>query len=114
MGTGSSASISMDIDGNRELIYEGTHNIWHAMPVKPRRQPPEQPDRVRWPRKGRIVASRLPGYLYSADVCAGVPDLPRSALSTCVCFSRTTLRSLKVLKQLAGAVPVFPSSRKTA
>jgi hypothetical protein len=66
-----------DIDGNLELIYEGTHNVWHAMPLKPRRQPPEQPDRVRWPRTGRDRREPAPGYFYSADVCEGVPDLPR-------------------------------------
>ena len=26
----------MDVDGNRELIYEGVNNIFHAMPLRPR------------------------------------------------------------------------------
>ena len=26
----------MDVDGNRELIYEGANNVFHAMPLKPR------------------------------------------------------------------------------
>ena len=43
----------MDVDGNRELIYEGAHNIWHAIPLKPRPVPPAHPDRVAWP--GRVA-----------------------------------------------------------
>ena len=39
----------MDVDGNRELIYEGTHHVLHAMPLKPRPKPPVMPDRVAWP-----------------------------------------------------------------
>ncbi|MDP7290495.1 MAG: hypothetical protein QGH94_21120, partial [Phycisphaerae bacterium] len=39
----------MDVDGNRELIYEGHHNILHAMPLKPRMVPPVRPDGVIWP-----------------------------------------------------------------
>ena len=30
----------MDVDGNRELIYEGAHHIFHALPLKPRPKPP--------------------------------------------------------------------------
>ncbi|MDQ1257613.1 MAG: LamGL protein, partial [Candidatus Hydrogenedentes bacterium] len=26
----------MDVDGNRELVYEGINNVFHAMPLKPR------------------------------------------------------------------------------
>ena len=36
----------MDVDGNRELIYEGTHNIFHAQPLRPRVRPPVIADRV--------------------------------------------------------------------
>ncbi len=67
----------MDVHGNRELIYEGVHNIWHAMPVKPRPVPPQHPDRVAWPGTGKDRKPLEPGVLYSADVCQGVPDLPR-------------------------------------
>ena len=67
----------MDVHGNRELICEGAHNIWHAMPVKPRPVPPQQPDRVAWPRTGKDRKPPQPGALYSADVYQGVPDLPR-------------------------------------
>ncbi|NCO93055.1 MAG: hypothetical protein COZ06_27785 [Armatimonadetes bacterium CG_4_10_14_3_um_filter_66_18] len=69
----------MDVDGNRELIYEGVHNIWHAIPVKPRLAPPQQPDRVVWPGTGRDRKPVVGGTFYSADVYAGVPDLPRGS-----------------------------------
>jgi hypothetical protein len=67
----------MDLSGNLELVYEGEHNIWHAMPVKPRHRPLEQPDRVRWPGTGSERRDAEPGFFYSADVLEGVPDLPR-------------------------------------
>ena len=31
----------MDVDGNRELVYEGTNNILHALPVRERKRPPQ-------------------------------------------------------------------------
>jgi hypothetical protein len=68
----------MDLAGNLELIYEGQHNIWHAMPVKPRPCPPEQPDRVQWPGTGDDRRDAERGFFYSADVLEGVPDLPRA------------------------------------
>jgi hypothetical protein len=67
----------MDVHGNRDLIYEGQHNVWHAMPVKPRPRPPVQPDRVAWPGTGKDRKPVEPGVFFSADVCQGVPDLPR-------------------------------------
>jgi len=67
----------MDVHGNRELIYEGAHNILHAIPVKPREAPPQQPDRVVWPGTGKDRKPAQPGVFFSADVCQGVPDLSR-------------------------------------
>ncbi|MHC4756701.1 MAG: HzsA-related protein [Planctomycetota bacterium] len=67
----------MDVYGNRELIYAGVHNIWYAMPVKPRKRPPVQADRVAWPGTGKDRKDPQLGVLYSADVYQGVPDLPR-------------------------------------
>jgi hypothetical protein len=67
----------MDVHGNRELIYEGAHNVWHAIPVKPRPVPLRQPDRVAWPGTGKERKPSKLGVLYSADVYQGVPDLPR-------------------------------------
>jgi len=67
----------MDFAGNRELIYEGAHNIWHAIPVKPRRRPPQHVDRVAWPGTGPRRRPAKLGHFYSADVYQGVGDLPR-------------------------------------
>jgi hypothetical protein len=67
----------MDVHGNRELIYEGVHNVWHALPVKPRPVPPRQVDRVAWPGTGSERQPVKPGVFFSADVYEGVPDLPR-------------------------------------
>ena len=67
----------MDVHGNRDLIYEGVYNVWHAMPAKPRPMPPRQIDRVAWPGTGKDRKPVEPGVFFSADVCEGVPDLPR-------------------------------------
>ncbi len=70
----------MDVHGNRDLIYEGIYNVWHAIPVLPRPMPPAQPDRVAWPGTGRDRKPVEPGMFFSADVCQGVPDLPQGAV----------------------------------
>lgn len=67
----------MDVHGNRELIYEGVYNAWHAMPVRTRPVPTRQPDRVAWPGTGKDRKPVEPGVFYSADVCQGVAELPR-------------------------------------
>jgi hypothetical protein len=67
----------MDLHGNRELIYSGKHNVWHAIPVKRRRKPPIIPDRVQWPKIGPNQGPLEEGSLYSADVFEGAPLLPR-------------------------------------
>ncbi len=59
----------MDVEGNRELIYEGVHNIFHAMPLKPRPRPPVIPDQVEWPRRGEPKD----GVIFSANVHQSVP-----------------------------------------
>ena len=69
----------MDVDGNRELIYEGAHNIWHAMPVKPRAPPPQHADTVAWPGTGKNRKPLEPAVFYSNDVYEGLPDLPRGS-----------------------------------
>ena len=62
----------MDVDGNRELIYEGEYNIFHAMPVKRRERPPVIPDRVEWPTpETRNTPS--PGTIYSTNVYQNAP-----------------------------------------
>ena len=62
----------MDVDGNRELIYEGEHNVFHALPLKPRPRPPVIPDRVAWPSKKDRLSPK-PGIIYSNDVYQGAP-----------------------------------------
>ena len=62
----------MDVDGNRELIYEGAHNVLHAQPVRPRRRPPVIPDRVVWPAREERLAPE-PGMIFSANVYEGAP-----------------------------------------
>jgi hypothetical protein len=64
----------MDLHGNRELIHKGQHNVWYAMPVRPRKRPPIRPDAVTWPAPGEMAAD---GVFYSADVYEGVKGLPR-------------------------------------
>jgi len=62
----------MDVDGNRELVYEGVHNIFHAQPLRPRRKPPVIIDRVVWPtREQRLNPEE--GVLYSGNVYQGAP-----------------------------------------
>jgi len=70
----------MDVHGNRELIYEGIHNILHAMPLRPRPAPPIQPDRVAWPGTGKDRKPVEGGAFFSADIYQGVPDLPRGSV----------------------------------
>ncbi|MFH1267484.1 MAG: hypothetical protein ABIK89_17310, partial [Planctomycetota bacterium] len=67
----------MDVYGNRELIYQGHYNVWHAMPVARRPVPHPHPDRVAWPGTGKDRKPAQPGILFSTDVYEGVPDLPR-------------------------------------
>jgi len=62
----------MDTDGNRELIHEGTNNIFHALPVRPRPRPPLITDRVAWPEeKDRLTPAG--GLIYSTNVYQGAP-----------------------------------------
>lgn len=67
----------MDLYGNRELIYTGKDNVWHAMPLKPRTKPPVIPDRVQWPRIGPNQPPLKEGVLYSANVFDGAPLLDK-------------------------------------
>jgi hypothetical protein len=67
----------MDIYGNRELIYEGAHHIWHAVPLRRRKRPIVQASRVAWPGTGKNRREPQAGVLYSGNVYQGVPDLPK-------------------------------------
>ncbi|MDR1341324.1 MAG: hypothetical protein LBK58_14920, partial [Prevotellaceae bacterium] len=63
----------MDTDGNRELINEGEHNIWDAIPVRKRAVPPVQPDMVEWP-SWEERDNPQPGIIYSNNVYDGAPE----------------------------------------
>ena len=62
----------MDVFGNRELIYEGQHNIMHAIPVRPR-SAPVVPDRVAWPKPDSPGEPVAEGVFYSADIYQNAP-----------------------------------------
>jgi hypothetical protein len=70
----------MDVHGNRDLIYEGVYNVWHALPIKPRPTPPRHTDRVVWPGTGSDRKPVEPGVFYSADIYQGLPDVPRGMI----------------------------------
>ncbi len=77
----------MDVDGNRELLYEGVHNVLQAMPIRPRQAPPVLVDRVAWPGTGEARKPPQDGELYSPDVYEGTA-LPRGSV-----------RSLRIVQQ---------------
>jgi hypothetical protein len=62
----------MDTDGNREIINEGTHNIWDAIPIRKRDVPPVYPDMVEWP-TWENRDNPNPGTIYSNNVYEGAP-----------------------------------------
>ena len=63
----------MDVEGNRELVYEGTNHIFHALPLKPRLKPPAITDRVAWPARSDRLHPK-DGVIYSANVYHGAPE----------------------------------------
>lgn len=62
----------MDTDGNRELVYEGVHNVLHALPLGPRPRPPVLADRVAWPSRAERDHPK-PGVIFSSNVYYGAP-----------------------------------------
>ncbi len=75
----------MDVEGNRELIYEGANQVLHAMPVKPRARPPVMPDRVAWPT--RQEPHTQPGVFYSSSIYQGAPEALRGQAKSLRIFS---------------------------
>ena len=63
----------MDLDGNRELVYEGVNNIFHAMPLKARPVPPVIADRVAWPTMAEGDNPK-PGVIFSNNVYQNAPE----------------------------------------
>ncbi len=66
----------MDVYGNKELIYRGQHNAYHAMPLKARKAPPAMSDKVKWP---TIGSGEKPAnaVFYSNDVYENAPPVLR-------------------------------------
>jgi len=62
----------MDTEGNRELIYEGVNNLFHAIPLKPRPKPPLLSDHVAWPTRAERLHPK-DGVIFSGDVYQGAP-----------------------------------------
>jgi hypothetical protein len=63
----------MDTDGNREIINEGAHHIFYAMPIRRRKTPPAHPDLVEWPAFEERENPK-PGVIYSNNVYDGAPE----------------------------------------
>ncbi|MBN1417934.1 MAG: glycoside hydrolase family 97 catalytic domain-containing protein [Planctomycetes bacterium] len=63
----------MDIYGNRELLYEGDHNVLYAQPLRPRPRPPILPDLADLPGSERDEPAIRPGILYSSDIFESAP-----------------------------------------
>jgi hypothetical protein len=99
----------MDVEGNRELIYEGAYNIFYAMPLKPRAVPPVIPDRVQWPGREQDGQTVARGVLLSGDVYAGLPRVPRgTAKYLRVIQQDSTTFSLGCKSQQAGDTQTQP------
>ncbi|MHC4506640.1 MAG: HzsA-related protein [Planctomycetota bacterium] len=76
-GRGNFKLYLMDVYGNRELIFQGKHNAWHAMPLKSRPRPPIIPDRVAWPGTGADHTPPKPGVLFTSSVFDGASEIPK-------------------------------------
>lgn len=66
----------MDVDGNRELIYEGDNHVFYGMPLAPRPRPPRITDRAQFPAMAERDAP-APGIIFSANVYQGAPEVLR-------------------------------------
>ncbi|MDR2430597.1 MAG: hypothetical protein LBD14_06920 [Puniceicoccales bacterium] len=71
---GGFALLLMDVDGNRELINQGAHNIWDAIPIRKRPLPPVMVDTLAWPTWAERNAPK-PGILYSNNVYDGADPI---------------------------------------
>ena len=63
----------MDIYGNRELLYEGDHNVLYAQPVRPRKSPPQLPDVADMPGSEKNGPPIRPGVVFSNNIFDGAP-----------------------------------------
>ncbi len=75
----------MDVYGNKELVYRGQHNAYHAMPYKARTVPPVLVDKVKWPKLGpangtwqELLKQDIEAVtFYSNDVFENAPPILR-------------------------------------
>ena len=104
----------MDVHGNRELIYEGVHNVWHAIPSSRARVRPGS--RTAWPgpARARTASRSKPGVFYSADVYQGVPELPRGSVKYLRVFQLDSKTYSTWKKTFAIPARRFRSSRTEA
>ena len=93
----------MDLCGNRELIYSGRFNAWHAMPFAPRRKPPVLRDAVAWPGTGDNYTPVKNGVFLSSNVFQGAPLLPRDKV-----------RHLRVIQSDARTYTTWHKTYQTA
>jgi hypothetical protein len=63
----------MDVYGNKELIFRGNYNAYHAIPFISREVPPIRPDNVEWPVIGSGEKPK-PGLLVNPNVFDGLPQ----------------------------------------
>jgi len=97
----------MDVWGNKELIYRGQYNAFHAMPFKARPRPPVIPDKVTWPKPGEKPA---PAVFYSNNVFENAPDILREkgrALRVIQMDPKTYTTWHKTVQHDGPAVSVF-------
>jgi len=64
----------MDTRGNRELIYEGKHNVLYAQPLKARKRPRMPASFVEKSMVSKGGGAARNGLFYSSDVYEGMPD----------------------------------------
>ena len=68
----------MDIYGNRELLYEGDHNVLYAQPVRSRKSPPRLPDLTEMPGPEKNQPSVRPGVFFSNNIFDRAPAAVRA------------------------------------
>lgn len=99
----------MDIYGNKELIYRGKTNAYHAIPVRERQLPQIKPDLVEWPKIGSGEKPQ-PGILYSNDVFQGAPEILKEkgkAIRVILMDPKTYTTWHKTVQHDGPAVSVF-------
>jgi hypothetical protein len=62
----------MTLEGDTELLFEGDHNLWHAMPIRKRKPPFRRPEMEELAESGTSDrADSKEGILYSVDLFEG-------------------------------------------